>query len=118
MKFTEDMTSKQKVEALQRYILVHSVLYYEMNTSVISDKKFDKAARLLADKIQKFGPKKIASTQYGYVFKDFDGSTGFDLSSQLTESDREHVQKIATYVFRLYLSSGKGRKRKKNEICV
>lgn len=107
MKFAEDMTSKQKVEALQRYILVHSMLYYDMDTSVISDKKFDKAARLLADKIQRFGPKKIASTQYGYVFKDFDGSTGFDLPDRLTEEDRKCVRRIATYVLRWYIASRK-----------
>lgn len=107
MKFAEGMTSKQKVEALQRYVLVHSVLYYEMNTSVISDKRFDRVSRLLADKIQKFGPKKIASTQYGYAFKDFDGSTGFDLPDRLSEKDKKHIQQMATYVLRWYRKDGK-----------
>lgn len=102
MKFAEGMTSKQKVEALQRYVLVHSVLYYEMDTSVISDKRFDKVSRLLADKIQKFGSKKISATQYGYVFKDFDGSTGFDLPDRLNDRDRDHIRQIATYVLRWY----------------
>lgn len=102
MKFTEDMTSKQKVEALQRYILVHSMLYYDMDTSVISDKRFDRAARLLADKIQRFGPKKIASTQYGYVFKDFDGSTGFDLIDKLTYPDKKLIKNVATAVLKSY----------------
>lgn len=116
MKFAEGMSSKQKVEALQRYILVHSVLYYEMDTSVISDKKFDKAARLLADKIQKFGPKKIASTQYGYVFGDFDGSTGFDLPDRLNKTDRKRIEQIATYVLGLYRLSGKREKKGKKNV--
>lgn len=102
MKFAEGMTSKQKIEALQRYVLVHSMLYYDMDTNVISDKKFDRAAWLLADKIQKFGPKKIASTQYGYVFKDFDGSTGFDLIDRLTSQDRKLIKCVATSVLKSY----------------
>lgn len=98
MKFKEGMTTKEKVEALQRYILVHSMLYYEMNDSVIPDERFDKYARLLAKKIQKYGVKKIASTQYGYVFYDFDGNTGFDLISRLTKSDRKRIEQVAISV--------------------
>ena len=102
MKFKEGMTAKEKVEAIERQILVHSMLYYHMNESVISDKRFDKLSRLLADKISKLGPKKIASTQYGYVFQDFDGTTGFDLISRLNKADRKHIKVIATYVLSHY----------------
>ena len=102
MKFAEGMTTKEKIEALERQILVHSMLYYHMDENVISDKRYDKMSRLLASKIEKLGPKKIASTQYGYVFSDFDGTTGFDLISRLTKDDRKRIRQIATYVLRLY----------------
>ena len=102
MKFAENMTTKEKVEFLQRYILVHSMLYYYMNESVISDKRFDKVSRLLADKIQKFGSKKISHTQYGYVFYDFDGSTGFDLIDRLSKADKKHIKQVATCVLKNY----------------
>lgn len=102
MVFPEGMKTKQKIEFVQRYILVHSMLYYEMNTSVISDKKFDKVCRLLVNKQEKLSEERLNSTQYGYVFYDFDGSTGFDLVSRLKKSDRKRIEEIATYVLRLY----------------
>lgn len=102
MKFKEGMTNKEKVEVVQRRILVHSMIYYEMNDSVISDKRFDKLCRLLVRKMEQYGPKKMAKTEYGYVFHDFDGSTGFDLIDRLSPEDRAKIERIAAYVLRLY----------------
>lgn len=102
MKFPESMKVKDRISYLERYILVHSLIYYELNESVISDKRFDKNARLLASKIEKYGPEKISKTEYGYVFYDFDGSTGFDLIGRLSDKDREKIERIARYVLRLY----------------
>lgn len=102
MKFKEGMGTKQKIEALERMILVHSMLYYEMDESVISDKRYDKLSRLLAEKLNTLSEKKVASTQYGYVFYDFDGDTGFDLISRLTKEDRKRIKQVATSVLRCY----------------
>ena len=102
MKFKEGTTTKEKVEIVQRRILVHSFIYYYLNDNVISDKRFDKLCRLLVRKIEQYGPKKMAKTEYGYVFHDFDGSTGFDLIDRLNKPDREKIERIATYVLRLY----------------
>lgn len=101
MKFRSGMNTKQKIEALQRYILVHSIIYYHLDDNVISDKKYDKVARLLAKKQAEHNENKILKTQYGYVFYDFDGSTGFDLLDRLNKSDRKYLMKIAKCVLRL-----------------
>lgn len=106
MKFAENLTQKQKIEVLERHILVHSMLYYHMNESVISDKRYDKLCRLLVKKFEALTPKKIASTQYGYVFNDFDGNTGFDLIDRLTKEDRKRIKQVATTVLRLYKRGG------------
>lgn len=110
MKFSEGMTAKEKIEALERYILVHCMLYYHMNETLISDEIFDKYSRLLAKKLQKIGENKIASTQYGYVFYDFDGTTGFDLIDRLNKSDRRRIKQIASFALRLSKSTPKGAK--------
>lgn len=102
MKFKEGMTTKDKIEALERQVLVHSMLYYHLNESVISDKEYDHLSAFLAEKIQKIGEIKLRSTQYGYVFYDFDGSTGFDLVDRLTKQDRKCILRIAHYVLNLY----------------
>lgn len=106
IKFKDDMTTKEKIEALERYILVHSLLYYHMSESLITDQQFDKAAKLLASKIQKFGASKIAKTQYGYVFTDFDGSTGFYLIDALKKSDRKRIKQVARAVLNSYNRGG------------
>ncbi len=98
MKFKPGMTEKEKVEALERIIILHSIIYYEKDESVISDKKFDKLAKLLARKIQQHGEKRIRKTQYGYVFYDFDGTTGFDLTSRLNDSDRVYLTNLAEHI--------------------
>ena len=98
MKFQAGMKTKQKIEALQRYILVHSIIYYHLDDNVISDQKYDKVARLLARKQGEYSKEKILKTQYGYVFYDFDGSTGFDLLDRLNKSDKRYLLKIARYV--------------------
>ena len=101
MKFPEGTKTKDKISFLERYILVHSYLYYHMNESVISDQKFDKCARLLASKVEKY-KSRIPLTQYGYVFYDFDGTTGFDLLDRLNKSDRKRIKQVATFVLRCY----------------
>ena len=110
MKFKAGMTEKQKIEAVQRQILVHSMLYYYFDTSVISDQRFDKIARLLVKKHQQIGPKKLASTQYGYVFYDFDGTTGFDLIDRLNKADRKRITEIACFVGHIGRKKIDGRK--------
>ena len=90
---------------MQRYILVHSYLYYEYDTSVISDKQFDDSAKQLVA-MQSKNPDDAERSQYWYVFYNFDGSTGFDLFDRLTKTDKKKIKQISHTVLKLY----KGRK--------
>ncbi|NMA58625.1 hypothetical protein [Clostridium cochlearium] len=69
----KDLISKRR-----RQILIHSVLYYRMNTSLIDDYTFDKWAYELAD-LQKEYPELSNECIFSSFFKDFDGTTGYDL---------------------------------------
>ena len=95
-KFPIYWTDKLKINFLQRVILIHSYLYYEKDSSVWSDKHFDEVAKQLT-KMQK--TKSVIwikeNTQYGYVFYDFDGTTGFDLWDRLNRKDKQYISKIA-----------------------
>lgn len=63
----------------RRQILIHSFLYYRMNTSVIPDATFDQWARELA-KLQSENPEIAQEGVYADAFADFSGSiTGFNL---------------------------------------
>lgn len=58
--------------------MVHSFLYYQLNTNIISDYTYDKWSYELAELMN--NNKEIAAKS-GYYngFKNFDGSSGYDL---------------------------------------
>lgn len=91
----------QKISSLQRKIIICSIIYYELNESIIPDKQFDEEARQLV-KLQKQNKKDLNKSEYFYCMKDFDGSTGFDLFSRLKESDRIYLTHLAKYILKLY----------------
>jgi NAD-dependent DNA ligase adenylation domain len=68
----------------RRQVLVHSFLYYRMNTSIWSDHKFDQVANELVDLQRKY-PEIAQKCAYHEYFQDFDGSSGFDLPLHLPE---------------------------------
>jgi hypothetical protein len=68
----------------RRQILVHSFLYYRMNTSIWSDWKFDLVSKELVELQEKF-PEIAKKCVYAEYFKDFDGSSGFDLPLHMPE---------------------------------
>lgn len=93
-------SNKLKIQTLQRWIIVHSILYYEMDNSVIDDLMFDKNARQLVKMQSKF-PDESKNTAYWYIFKDFDGTTGYDIYGKLTEKDKVYLSGTATHVLDL-----------------
>ena len=75
----EEQKIGAEIKRLRKVILVHSVIYYRMNTNIISDIQFDKFAKRL-QKLQNQYPlisKKISELYK--EFKDWDGCSGFNL---------------------------------------
>lgn len=75
------MTENEIAELItrrRRQILVHSVIYYEMNDSLISDNTWSQWAVEL-EKLQKTYPDISAKCPYAKAFSDFDPSTGYNL---------------------------------------
>lgn len=94
------------MQSLQRWIVVHSILYYEMDNSIVDDKMFDNNCRQLV-KMQKDNPIEAKQTAYWYIFKDFDGTTGYDLYGRLNQNDKVYLIGIATHVLDLVRREGK-----------
>ena len=97
-----------KVSYLQRQIIIHSILYYELDSSVISDKNFDDLSKQLVKMQKELTKEEFDRTDYSYCMEDFDGSTGFDLYGRLTKKDKKRLTEYAKYILRL---SQKERKR-------
>lgn len=75
------MTVEQITELIgrrRRQILVHSVIYYEMNKNLISDAQWSEWAREL-DELQRKYPKIAAKCPLADAFEEFDFSSGYNL---------------------------------------
>lgn len=85
-------TNKLKIDFLQRVVLIHSYLYYILDNPTWSDKKYDCVCMQLVKEQSKHSEQWITdNTQYGYVFYDFDGSTGFNLWYNLVEPHKRQI---------------------------
>ena len=62
----------------RRQILVHSIIYYELNDSIISDAKWSEWA-LELEHLQAQYPSISEEVEYADAFRDFDHSTGCNL---------------------------------------
>ena len=98
-------SNKLRMGSLQRWIIVHSILYYEMSSSIVEDSVFDDNAKQLV-RMQAEFPDEAEESEYWYVFYDFDGSTGFDLFSRLNKHDKHYLTQIAQHVLTVYKAGG------------
>lgn len=89
-----------KISYLQRRIIVYSIMYYEQNESCVSDKYYDSISRQLVELQRTCDPAEFRRSTYYYAMYDFDGSTGFDIPSRLTEYDRKYLTNIASHVYK------------------
>ena len=69
---------KEKINRRRRQILIHSCIYYRMNTNLITDVQFDTWAYELVDLQRKY-PEIANQCIFAKAFDKFDGTTGFDL---------------------------------------
>ncbi len=92
MTFSKPFTDKEKIELLQRAILVHSFMYYELDQSVLPDWKYDGNSKQLVELI-KTAPDAFRQSRYYKYFYDFNGSTGYHLTSRV-KKDQELYKKV------------------------
>lgn len=83
---------KSKIELLQRWILVHSYIYYNLNKSIVSDEMFDKNSLQLY-KLKLRYKQEYKQTKYYYAMKEYDGSSGFGIFEKLNHDHQMLVSK-------------------------
>lgn len=84
---------------LQRFIIVHSYIYYELNNNVISDKKYDEMAKELVMYKNDYPEEWKNSEYYKQFGDDYTGATGFDLYHSLDERQKEIIRVIVNCIF-------------------
>lgn len=86
--FSSNWSDLDKINWLERRILIASIVYYEMDDNLISDDKYEK---LNSDLLELMGSVEFRISTYHYVFKDYTGDTGMHLKDALREDDRKYL---------------------------
>lgn len=78
--YTEDERKiMEEIKRLRLCVLVHSIIYYRLNTNIVSDYQYDKFAKKLKALQDKYPKLSKAVPEYLKEFKDWNGCSGFDL---------------------------------------
>ena len=99
MKFHKPFNVVEKIQLLQRSILVNSFAYYELNENILSDFQYDSNAMQLVDLMKKHPEDSRRSRYYDY-FHDYcpdDGThytSGFDLIERVRKSDKDLYRRL------------------------
>lgn len=81
-----------ELEKLQRQLIVHSFIYYDLNDNIWSDGQYDQCALLIEE--QKYSDIWKQSKFYS-IFKDWDSSTGMNLLKSEEYSYFQHFRSLA-----------------------
>lgn len=100
MKFSRAFTDLEKIQLLERSILVNSYAYYELDQNVLSDYQYDMNTRQLLE-LKRSNPEAFKKSRYYKYFDNFESGTGFDLSGRLSKDKKLH--KIISHDARLAL---------------
>lgn len=100
MKFGRPFNPVEKIQLLQRWILVQSFSYYELNENIADDFTYDENAKQLAE-LKKQYPDEFKRSRYYPYFHDYcsdvDGAhytSGFDLLERVRVNDKELYRHI------------------------
>lgn len=98
--FNSNFNMLDKINYLQKMILVNSALYYKYDTNALSDYEYDSISEQLVQYMNEYPISRRIST-YAYIFDSYDGSTGFHLISKLEPDDYYKVM----FSVQLYLQN-------------
>ena len=100
MKLDKPFNIVEKIQLLQRWILVQSFCYYELNENCASDFTYDANAMQLADLIKQY-PDEFERSRYHLYFQDYCSgddnihyTSGFDLLDRVRKKDKELYRKL------------------------
>lgn len=98
MKFRYPYTIIERIQLLQRSILVNSFAYYELNDNILSDFQYDANARQLEELVKQY-PDEFKRSRYYRYFHDFydageHATSGFDLLERVRKADKELYRHI------------------------
>jgi len=73
------MVIADRIKQLRLSLMVHSIIYYELNDNIISDAEWSKRAKELVE-LQEQHPDIAETVVFADLYRGFKGDTGFDLA--------------------------------------
>ena len=101
-------TPETKIDTLARWIIIHSIIYYELNESIVSDQLFDSNSRLFVHLVD-VNKEAFKRSYYYEIMKDFDGNTGFDLFHRLKQTNKLEANRLYGYAIHILKQGLSGR---------
>jgi len=89
-----ELTTLEYVDYLQRYIILHSYIYYELNNNIISDKQYDDKTRELVKYKNEYPDIWKQSMYYKQFGDSYTGATGFTLYHDLDKHQKEIIRSL------------------------
>lgn len=88
------LSTQEYIDFLQRFIILHSYIYYELNNNMISDKKYDEKSKELVRYKNKYPDLWKTSMYYRQFGDEYNGATGFTLYHDLDEHQKEIIRSL------------------------
>jgi len=104
MKFENPyLTDLDKIELLQKWILVHSFIYYELNDNIATDEMFDNNCKQLKSIMLKAGKEICKRSKYYLHFKGYQKSetnSTYYIINRLNKSEQHWYRSFALSLIR------------------
>lgn len=97
---SKELSTQERIDFLQRYIIVHSYIYYELNDNVISDRQYDAKAKELARLKNHYPELWMKSEYYKQFGDDYNGSTGFTFWYDLDDHQQTIIKSIVNAIYK------------------
>lgn len=90
----EGLTIQDYIDFLQRFIILHSYIYYELDNNYISDMEYDKKSKELVQYKNEYPDLWKNSMYYKQFGDDYNGATGFTLYHDLDDEQKKIIRSL------------------------
>lgn len=90
----EGLTIQDYIDFLQRFIILHSYIYYELDNNYISDMEYDKKSKELVQYKNEYPDLWKNSMYYKQFGNDYNGATGFTLYHDLDDEQKKIIRSL------------------------
>lgn len=93
VKFGAPFNIVERINLLERWVLVQSFAYYELDENIAADSVYDKNSHQLAEMLEQY-PDEAKRSRYSQYFYDFTGDTGYHLIGRVQKADPDMYRRI------------------------